>query len=114
MLQRIDSEHDGKGYSIGVGNVKPGTAANTEWHFAAYYGSSDLAQVGGVGKQDFISGLEDPEINVRFVAGYVREAIDTIYEPGYSGPYSALGTALIMNFYNTGRADTAALSKGYG
>ena len=115
LLQALDPDHDlGKGWSLGPGNVKPGTAAGVKWHFAVYYPDKDLAQQSGIGKQDFVSKLTDPETNARFVAGYTREAIDAVYEPGYEGPMSEMGLALVINYYNTGNPDIDALRYGYG
>jgi len=103
LLGQIDKFHDeGVGYSMGVGNVKPGTAQTIEQYFMGNY-SSDTEQyrvMSALHKLD-TGKLNNGPMNVLYVAGNVRIAIDLLYEQGYRGPISQDNAALVISYHNS-------------
>jgi len=97
----------GRGPSLGVGNIKPGTAAIMRSHFLQHYPETEMACT--VYWQDtddkkwtdetIVHMLSQDHINIQFVAANLRRAKDTIYGVGYTGPIGEVGLALLGAFH---------------
>jgi len=99
LLQAVDPQHDSdSGYSLGLANIKPGTAEYIALYFAQNYPGSSVEDYAGY------SELVDPDRSVQFVAAYARMAIDALYWPGYDGPMSLDGLTLVIAHHHTGAA----------